>query len=125
MSRRAAPVRAPERIRVEEAAVMLGLTRRGVQAMAARGELPGAAKIGSIWTFDRTKLERFIADAEARTIDRASAIRAAMKSWRIPPSIEPTGSAAQIEAAYKALMAKMRGMTTDKRKPKQRGKRTT
>lgn len=40
------------RIRLHEASALLGLSPRGAQAMAARGEIPGAAKIGRVWTFD-------------------------------------------------------------------------
>ncbi|CCJ07032.1 Hypothetical protein BN69_1581 [Methylocystis sp. SC2] len=38
---------------------MLGVSRRGVHALAARGDLPGAAKIGAIWTFDPQRLKRY------------------------------------------------------------------
>ena len=40
------------RVRLSAAVDATGLTARGVQAMAARGEIPGAAKIGRVWTFD-------------------------------------------------------------------------
>lgn len=48
-----------ERVRVDDAAAILGISARTVQALAARGEIPGAAKICSIWTFDIATLNRF------------------------------------------------------------------
>lgn len=51
--------RIPERIRAHHAATILGVELRTVQALAARGELPGAAKIGGLWTFDESALRRF------------------------------------------------------------------
>lgn len=56
------------RIRSDAAATMLGITARGVQAMAARGDLPGAAKVGKVWTFDQDKLKRHIAALEAECV---------------------------------------------------------
>lgn len=53
-----------ERGGVAEAAAILGLPVRTVQDMAARGELPGAAKFGRRWTFDPEKLRRFVRDKE-------------------------------------------------------------
>lgn len=45
-----------ERIQTSAAARMLGVTTRTVQSLAARGELPGTARVGKVWTFDRRKL---------------------------------------------------------------------
>jgi len=63
---------APSRIRATEVAALLGLTLRGVQALAARGALPGAAKIGTLWTFDPEKLRRFVAAREAECASHES-----------------------------------------------------
>jgi hypothetical protein len=41
----------PERGGVNDAVSILGLKRRTVESMAARGELPGAAKLANRWTF--------------------------------------------------------------------------
>jgi excisionase family DNA binding protein len=49
---------------VEQAAAILGIPRRTVQALAARGELPGAAKFGRRWTFELEKLRRYIRTKE-------------------------------------------------------------
>lgn len=49
-----------ERIRASRAASILGVETRTVQALALRGELPGAAKIGGLWTFDEAALRNYI-----------------------------------------------------------------
>lgn len=56
----------PERLRINEAALKTGLAKRTIQKMAQRGEIPGAAKLGTVWTFNRHKLARWINDAERR-----------------------------------------------------------
>lgn len=56
----AEPPRKRERIRAIEASDILGVELRTVQAMAARGELPGAAKVGKLWTFDEKALVTFL-----------------------------------------------------------------
>lgn len=67
----------PERILLPELARMTGKTPRALQAMAARGAIPSAAKIGRQWTFDRSRVRRWIASAE--------------RQWRTT-SINETGS---------------------------------
>ena len=59
-----------ERIKAQIAARMLGISLRSVQVMAARGELPGAAKIGRIWTFDVARLRGFVEDKEAECLNQ-------------------------------------------------------
>jgi hypothetical protein len=44
----------------------LGLSRRKVQSMAARGSIPGAARFDNLWTFCPHKLNRFIEEQEAK-----------------------------------------------------------
>ena len=52
------------RARVDYVMERSGLSRRTIQAMAARGQIPGAAKLGSTWTFDKLKLARWIKHRE-------------------------------------------------------------
>jgi hypothetical protein len=49
-----------ERGTIEQATAIIGLPIRTVQEMAARAEIPGAAKFGRRWTFDIAKLRRFV-----------------------------------------------------------------
>lgn len=53
-----------ERIRIFQVMRKTGLTRRTVQNMAARGDIPGAAKLGHLWTFNRRAVERWITQQE-------------------------------------------------------------
>jgi excisionase family DNA binding protein len=72
---RASPRRARtptlERGTVEAAATILGLPQRTVQDLAARGEIPGAAKLGRRWTFDLHKLRQLLKQKERQTWDSA------------------------------------------------------
>lgn len=59
-----------ERLLIRDVAVKTGLPKRTVQQMAKRGDIPGAAKLGNVWTFDRWQLTRWIEDAERRDAPR-------------------------------------------------------
>lgn len=61
--RRKRPSPANERCAVEQAAAIIGLPMQTVRHMAARGEIPGAAKFGR-WTFDILKLRKLVEDRE-------------------------------------------------------------
>jgi hypothetical protein len=52
------------RIQSAAAARILGVSRRSVQGLALRGELPGAARIGGVWTFDAERLTAFVRQRE-------------------------------------------------------------
>lgn len=62
--------RMPERIRADAVAAILGIEVRTVQALAARGELPGAMKIGRLWTFDESALRLWIRERTTCPNDR-------------------------------------------------------
>ena len=49
------------RVQTGEAARLLGISRRTVQSLAARGLLPGAAQVGKLYTFDAAKLRAYLA----------------------------------------------------------------
>lgn len=69
-----------------------GLSRRTVQAMAARGEIPGAAKFGKLWTFDRLKLARWIREKEQecqKTSMRGTAFTMPAFKWPGPSGASP------------------------------------
>jgi hypothetical protein len=57
----------PERCTIETAELILGLKRRNIQAKAARGEIPGAAKLGHLWTFDIALLRRYVRERQQCT----------------------------------------------------------
>lgn len=54
-----------ERIRADHTAAIFGIEVRTVQAMAKRGELPVAAKIGGIWTFDEASIRAYVQERVA------------------------------------------------------------
>jgi hypothetical protein len=56
-----------ERVSIHKAVAILGLPLRTVQDLAARGEIPGAAKLGRRWTFDLEKLRRLVRQRERET----------------------------------------------------------
>jgi excisionase family DNA binding protein len=53
-----------ERGTVAQAARILGVGNRKVQDMSAQGKIPGAAKMGRLWTYDLTRLRRFVEQQE-------------------------------------------------------------
>jgi excisionase family DNA binding protein len=53
-----------ERVKIAEAVVILGLSDRTVRALAERGEIPGAAKIGRRWTFSLARLRDYVRQKE-------------------------------------------------------------
>jgi hypothetical protein len=87
----------PIRIQSAAAARILGVSQRSVQSLAIRGEIPGAARIGGVWTFDSGKLAAFITQRErdAANVAEVGYIRPAVRL--------PTRS--QTSAAYERLMA--------------------
>ncbi len=55
-----AGIPAPERCRIDPALGITGLGRRQMQSMSARGEIPGAAKLGRTWAYYIQKLRRWV-----------------------------------------------------------------
>lgn len=95
-----------ERIRAHRAAAILGVTERTVQALALRGELPGAAKIGGSWTFDEAALRNHIKERTKWPSDRRprnTPIGAAASYGRGSPLAD-----VNIERAYEQAMSKLR-----------------
>src|SRR5258706_14716548 len=63
---RIAPGKA-ERVNTERAGQIMGVQPRTTQKMAKRGEIPGAAKIGRLWTFNEDKLRSYVRHKERET----------------------------------------------------------
>ena len=59
-------------IQAPAAAFILGVSVRQVQNMAARGLLPSAAKIGSVWTFRRGAILGYRRQKEGEACQRAA-----------------------------------------------------
>jgi hypothetical protein len=56
----------PERGGIDDAVAILGHKKRTVEAMALRGQLPGAAKLANRWTFDLELLRTYVRDEVKR-----------------------------------------------------------
>jgi hypothetical protein len=63
---------------------MTSLSVRKEQELATAGRLPGAAKLGGVWTFDPAKVQAWIAAEELRIVRRAERPR--------PPAFAPAKS---------------------------------
>ena len=83
------------RIQSAAAARILGVSRRSVQGLALRGELPGAARIGGVSDADR--LVAFVSQRE-RDAERPLILGARPTLFRLPTQ-------AQTNTAYERLMA--------------------
>jgi hypothetical protein len=68
-----APAR--KRCKMDGAVSRLAEEPRTIRDMAARGEIPGAAKIRGVWSFDIALLDAFVADKERQTWQSASHAR--------------------------------------------------
>jgi len=69
--RSAAITESDERISLDDAVPLIGVSTRKLQQLAARGEIPGAAKFGRRWTFNLVKLRAYIAAKEAEVRKQA------------------------------------------------------
>lgn len=75
----------PERIQSAAAAEMLGVTSAVVQGNAAYGNIPKAAKIGRIWTFDTAAIEALAAELKksGKRLTRKKPIRRREPGWSV------------------------------------------
>lgn len=95
-----------ERVRAYEAAGVLGISVRTVQALAARGELPSAAKVGGLWTFDEKALRSWLKSISTpdKVIQKPKFARAGQaydpKAW---PPLQAGKSAEVCERALRDL----------------------
>lgn len=53
-----------ERVRAAEVRRMTSLSLRQIQDMAAKGDIPGAAKLGGVWTFDPVRIQLWIREQQ-------------------------------------------------------------
>ncbi|MGI4950961.1 MAG: hypothetical protein ACRYGM_04090 [Janthinobacterium lividum] len=88
---------------------MTSLSVRKVQELAAQGRMPGAAKLGSVWTFDPEKVRAWILRAEQAAAARADRPSPAVKLAYVEWSPRP---ACAVQAAYDRLI---KGAPRDRR----------
>ena len=97
-----------ERIKASQAAGVLGVSKRLVTLMASRGQLPGAAKIASLWTFDKNKLQEYVKERENECLKIKTKISfAGMASITSEPLLKANSS----RSRYEQAMSKLRGLS--------------
>jgi hypothetical protein len=92
-----------ERVKSREAADILGLTRSMVTRSAGQGNIPGAAKIGGSWTFDREKLRKFILEKEYECQKKISTFAVTHGGYRLPSVASST------DVRYTQAMLRLQG----------------
>lgn len=95
-----------ERVRVDDAAAILGISGRSVQALAARGEIPGAAKIGGLWTFDESALRLWIREKATCQIDPRR--RNTRSGGETSSGLDSRSTERSIDRAYEQALRKWR-----------------
>jgi hypothetical protein len=65
----------PARIKPRDVAILTGLSLRQVQQMAAEGKIPGAAKLGGVWSFAPEKVTAWIKNGESQIRAKRFAVR--------------------------------------------------
>ncbi len=93
------PTPTAERCRIDVALRITGLGQRQMQAMSARGEIPGAAKLGGTWTYDIRKLRQWVKEKETETC-RAISTGAGTSGGR-----ESKYEGATLDEAYELLLS--------------------
>lgn len=96
---------APERIRTTDAAAILGVEPRTVQALALRGELPDAARIGGVWTFSEAALRNYIRERTSCRKDQRRQSTHTGATGRYGPG-SPLADV-NIERAYELAMSRL------------------
>lgn len=100
--------RRPERIKSAEAALIVGVSSRKILELAAKGEIPGVAKIGKLWTFDEKELREWV---QARVDETAAQHR--RRSRFNGRAIYPpprTGSRGSDPGEYERMMQQLRSL---------------
>ena len=106
-----------ERIKATQAAGVLGVSKRLVTLMASRGELPGAAKIASLWTFDKNKLQEYVKERENECLKIKTKISFAGTA---NITSEPILRASSSRERYEQAMLKLQGPKETSSSKKQR-----
>jgi hypothetical protein len=105
-----AALRPPARVRADYVAELLAVTPRAVQIMAKRGELPGAAQVGKLWTFDLSKLLAHIAEREEAACRATTFTKGAKSGGSELPSLGSSDA-----KAYEQAMQKLLGQSATRR----------
>ena len=96
-----------ERVPIERASSILGVPPRTVQALAARGEIPAAAKIGRRWTFDLAALRGYVKFRESQSC-RSAEPRGIVIGGGIRSGGASRSRGARSGSAYEQTMLRLR-----------------
>src|ERR1700722_17693462 len=91
------------RIRPSEVARITSLSMRQIQSMAASGKIPGAAKLGGVWTFDPSQISAWVRKAENEACRRPATTYTSAATYGGAVSSLPATS---IDAAFERLIRK-------------------
>ena len=116
-----------ERVTVDEACVILGVSARTVQRMTNAGKLPTAAKIGRLWTYNEQALRAWVSEQEQQQVRRVANApqrsRPAPSTSRIPHRrdwSDGTSGESSSRKVLKALRDEMKIREAEARKRRQR-----
>ena len=102
-----------ERVRVADVVRITSLPARTVQDMAASGNLPGAAKMGKVWTFDPIAVRAWVRQKEAEACRERTSISAAPLGGGASKSVDES-----TDEAYARLIHGRRRVDSKRGKPK-------
>lgn len=88
------------RIRPRDVARITSLSVRKIQEMAAQGRIPGAAKLGGVWTFDPTQIQAWIRGEERLACQTRDTSTGAVR----PGGLGSVLPAASIDDAFERLL---------------------
>ncbi|WP_082167439.1 helix-turn-helix domain-containing protein [Methylobacterium aquaticum] len=98
-----------ERVTVDEACVILGVSARTVQRMTNAGKLPTAAKIGRLWTYNEQALRAWVSEQEQQHVRHVANApqrsRPAPSTSRIPNRRDWSDGASSESSSRKVLRA--------------------
>jgi excisionase family DNA binding protein len=100
-----------ERALINKAVAILGLPLRTVQQLAARGELPGVAKIGRRWTFNLEELRRHVKQRERKTWQSAKP-RPGVSGVAVPFGVGSRSAARISSGRFGQVIQRLRGRNT-------------
>ena len=94
-----------ERIRARKVVEITSLSLRQVQEMSARGLIPSAAKLGSVWTYNEAAIRKWVREAEEENVRQAMASEQAFRRISArPPIAWPEHDAAYYRKTYDEAM---------------------
>src|SRR5947209_6027680 len=99
MPSRALPIPA-ERVKMAAAVVITGEDVRTLQALAAAGRIPGAAKLSRNWSFDEAKLRAWVRGKERERWQNDQGSRGTATGAGRSYGVEPKSPAKSTGGAY-------------------------